>query len=169
MKMNKNTRVSVVTGFEREKFEKWCLEQNKNPKNDISIVEYLAKVMNDKSAKLFMEKFEKGEVTADNLEMHFFNEDEEVEEDDCYSAEELEEKFDACCRLVKAIADLAGVKIDKVDNFIADMKKIDSGSKYAYVEGTIAMFGDEFSKLIDVYRSWLQMSKLFDGVLRGDK
>lgn len=168
--MNKNTRVSVVTGFEREKFEKWCLEQNKNPKNDISIVEYLAKVMDDKSAKLFMEKFEKGEVTADNLEMHFLSEDEEVEdEDEFYSPEELEEKFDACCRIAKAVTDLAGVKIEKVDNFIADMKKIDSGSKYAYVEGTIAMFGDEFSKLINVYRSWLQMSKLFDSVLRGDK
>lgn len=176
MKLSKNTKVSVVKGFEREKFEKWCLEQNKNPKNDISLVEYLAKVVGDKTAKLFMENLEKGEVTAENLEVHYLNEnvdsaddEDDEEEDEFYTEEELDEKFDAYCELVKSIAIISGVEKDKYDNYISELKKLSSSNKYAYVESTIGMFGEEFCKIIRVGMKWLEMAQLFDSLTRGDK
>lgn len=176
--MKKETKMSVVNGFDNEKFEAWCLKENKNPKNDLSVVEYLANVLKDKCAKEFLEKFEKGEVTLENLDVRMFKcdecceEDDEEEDEDILNDEEaLEEKFELYCEMIKAISNFMKAFKD-VDSFIEEIKELDNACKYAFVEATVERFGQNLADVLFASVDFKKMSEfkkdVIDKILRGE-
>lgn len=155
MKENAKTKISVVKGFDRKDFEKWCLEKNKNPQNDLSIAEYLAKELKHEGSIEFLNSYEKGEASLDNLHIKFMDDEEEIEED-------IEIQFGGLIKIIEGISELGNVEIEKGKKFFDDLKSIDEGAKKALVVCTMEKFGDEFLKLMLITKECLELAKFLE-------